>query len=244
MKIEDLTGDRRWLAHVDDAFALLEAMPDSSVDHVITDPPYSERTHAGARKNTARGSHRAINAQPLIDFESLSDFQFLQLSRHLVRVARRWVVMTCDNHHVARLLCSDLPIVRMGIWIKPNGAPQFTGDRPGMGYETIAILHGPEKMRWNGGGKHAVWNFPTQTKDTLQPTQKPLSLIRQLVADFTDPDDVILDPFMGSGTTAIAALSLDRRFLGCERDKARYAAAMNRIEAWATQLRLPMEIAG
>ena len=50
--------------------------------------------------------------------------------------------------------------IRFGIWVKPNGAPQFTGDRPASGWEAIGIWHNEKtKLQWNGGGHSAAWNF-------------------------------------------------------------------------------------
>ena len=62
-------------------------------------------------------------------------------------------------------------------------------------------------------------------------TQKPIDLMLSLVEDFTDPDDLILDPFCGSGTTGVAALRLGRRFVGIEKDPTYAQLARDRIAA-------------
>ena len=61
-------------------------------------------------------------------------------------------------------------------------------------------------------------------------TEKPLSLMEKLIRDFTDPGDLILDPFAGSGTTGVAAIRLGRRFIGWERDPKYHAIAVKRLE--------------
>src|SRR5690606_30919467 len=118
---------------------------------------------------------------------------------------------------------------RSGIWIKPNGQPQLTGDRPGMGYESIAIAHAPGRSTWNGGGRHGVWSFPVDANFSRvkrdHPTQKPLGLMEALVRDFTDAGETILDPFAGSGTTGVACKRLGRGFIGFERDPKYHAIA-------------------
>ena len=192
-----------------DAASILQELADGAVDHVITDPPYAEKTHAGARTGRRDRS--------LIDFESIDDETFLVLCSELVRVAKRWVVMTCDWRHSAAAECGGAPVIRCGVWVKPDAAPQFTGDRPGTGWEAVLMLHRPGRKKWNGGGHHAVWTHPVE-RNNEHPTQKPLKLVRKWVRDFTDPGDLILDPFGGSGTTAVAAACEGRRCLVVERD--------------------------
>jgi len=146
----------------DDAFTLMPTL--GEVDCIITDPPYNAKTHEGARFATSPGASR-------IDFESLTEEQFVEFCGNAVAQARRWVVLSCAWQQAARLEKSELPLVRLGIWHKPNAAPQFSGDRPGMGYETLAMLHREGKKRWNGGGHHAVW--VCNVEHGAHPTQKP-----------------------------------------------------------------------
>jgi site-specific DNA-methyltransferase (adenine-specific) len=187
------------------------------VDHVITDPPYSETTHTGARSllsdirvggtgdNAGRIDFNSIDAAVLRDCLGLPD-------------VRRWMLATVDWRHMVGLECAApnrMRFVRFGVWVKPDGAPQFTGDRPATGWEAVAILHrSGGKMRWNGGGNRAVWTHNIAREE--HPTAKPLSLLKELVSLFTDPGETILDPFMGSGTTLRAAKDLGRKAIGIE----------------------------
>jgi site-specific DNA-methyltransferase (adenine-specific) len=215
--------------HNSDCLEILRNMEDASVDHVITDPPYGEKTHKGARTGTT-------GQTVLINFDSISEEYFLDFVREAVRVARRWVILTCEWRHAAKLEESGLPLIRLGIWHKPNGAPQFTGDRPGTGWEAVAILHREGKKRWNGGGHHAVW--VANKTEGEHPTQKPLLLVRRWVEQFTDKGETILDPFMGSGTTGVAAIERDRGFIGVELSPVYFEVARQRIEAAQQQGRL------
>jgi DNA modification methylase len=119
-----------------------------------------------------------------------------------------------------------------------------------MGWEAVAICHRPGRKKWNGGGKHAVWTVGYQTDPDLfkhtgakHPTQKPVPLLKQWIADFTDLEDVILDPFMGSGTTGVAAVQMGRKFIGIERDPHWFDVACRRIEQAQRQGDLFIEVA-
>jgi site-specific DNA-methyltransferase (adenine-specific) len=191
------------------------------VDVTITDPPYSADTHKGAR--TIRQPH-----QSPIDFPHFTLEEFLSSARSLVEMTRRWVVMTCDFRHAGKLEECGLPLIRPGVWVKPNGAPQFSGDRPGMGFESVAILHRPGKKFWNGGGHHAVWVVPRTEGE--HPAEKPLALISEWVRLFSEPGETVLDPFMGSGTTGVACLKLGRRFIGIDIEERYFDLSRRRIE--------------
>lgn len=204
--------------HRGDAFVLMPGC--GEVDCIITDPPYNAKTHKGARSAKSLGASQ-------IDFDSLSDEQFVEFCGNAVAQARRWVVLSCAWQQAARLEKSGLPLVRLGIWHKPNAAPQFSGDRPGMGYETLAMLHREGRKRWNGGGHHAVWVCNIERGG--HPTQKPLKLIADWVAKFTEPGETVLDPFMGSGTTGIACILQGRKFIGIEKRPDYFEMACRRI---------------
>ena len=159
------------------------------VDHVITDPPYgTDETHA---QHLSSVTLRSGSTRQDLGFDGIAAAELVDHTREWVKLARRWVVFTCEWKHAHHLDAEGL-LVRFGIWRKPDGAPQFTGDRPGMGWEAVAICHRPGKKTWNGGGKHAVWTIPKGVGDG-HPTQKPVGLLREWVRDFTDPGEAILD---------------------------------------------------
>lgn len=209
--------------HLKDCLDVMRTLPDGCVDAVVTDPPFSSVTHRGARSRTNGAQSKA-----LVSFDSINGEQFLQVVNELVRLSRRWVVMFCDWRHAALLEPAGLPLVRLGVWIKPNSAPQLTGDRPATGWESIAFLHRPGKKKWNGGGKRGVWTC-NRVNAVHHPTEKPVSLVSEMIRLFTDETDTVLDPFMGSGTTGVACLNTGRRFIGVEQDPGYFAAAERRI---------------
>lgn len=204
--------------HLGDCREIIPAL--SGIDVVITDPPYGAITHAGAR------SSASLNSSP-IDFEPITPEELVSLSRTFCALAGRWVVMTCDWRHAVGLQSAGVPLIRLGVWVKPNAAPQFTGDRPGTGWEAVAILHRKGRKRWNGGGRHAVWTYPVERGK--HPTQKPERLVADWIEKFSNRGETILDPFMGSGTTGVAAAKLGRRFIGIERDPKYFDIACQRI---------------
>jgi site-specific DNA-methyltransferase (adenine-specific) len=200
----------------------------TGVDAVITDPPYGDKTHQGARTGGNGHSDPSSGKESLITFQSITEESCMDLCKQIVGCAKRWVIMTCEWRHAAQLESSGLPLIRLGVWIKPNGAPQFTGDRPGTGWEAVAILHREGKKRWNGGGHHAVWTVPKIEGE--HPTIKPQGLLKRWVKDFTDQGECILDPFMGSGSTGVAAVQMNRSFIGIEIDNQYFDIACKRIE--------------
>lgn len=225
-----------------DPISGMASLSDRSADHVITDPPYSDHVHAqhkvggGARCN-GRSRYKDLT------FAAASDELRSCVATHVSRIARRWVLVFCDAESVnswkESLCASGLEHVRVGAWVKRGSTPQFSGDRPAPGWEAIVIAHQRGRKRWNGGGHHAVWEAPIVTgPERCHTTQKPLELIEQLLRDFTDAGDTILDPFAGSGTTGVACRKLGRRFVGWERDPKYHTAALARINATVEQLDL------
>ena len=115
------------------------------------------------------------------------------------------------------------------------------------------ICHPKERKKWNGGGHPAVWSHLTcmerggqaRSNNTRgHPTQKPLDLMLELVSLFTDPGDLILDPYCGSGTTGVACLRLGRRFIGCEMSAEWAQLARDRMAAEEQQTTLSAARAG
>ena len=220
-----------------DCLDVLPALPADSAGLVCTDPPYAAETHGDARSGKAPKKRGG-----LVTFASLTADDIRARFTAAGRVARRWLVATMEFRHVAALELSPPEgylFIRAGVWTKPNGAPQFTGDRPAQGWESIAVMHrvGSGRLKWNGGGRSSVFHHAVE-RDAAYPTQKPLSLIREFVTLFSDPGDLVLDPFCGSGTTLVAALERGRRAIGIDISAEALGIARSRCEAVLGQANL------
>lgn len=223
-----------------------------NVDHVVTDPPYEEQAHTKARRQLSKGSEngsRKIDVLP-INFDAITEEQRRMTARFITQVCQGWALTFCQVEAAMlwrdALVAGGAKYMRTCVWIKPDGAPQFTGDRPGMGYESIvAAWCGEGRSKWNGGGKHGVYTFsksdPGYGHGGLQnehPTKKPQTLMAALISDFTRPGDIVFDPYMGSGSTGVACMTLGRRFIGIEKNREYFDAACERIGEAQKQGRL------
>lgn len=262
---EVLNGSRRWTVIHGDNDDVLPKLADDSVAHVITDPPYSAHVH-GLQRRMLRGSgglvadgqksgRGEVGFAPL-GFDALDPELRHRCAEHFARIARRWILVFSDaeSNHLwrAELVYFGAQHVRFGVWNKLNGQPQLTGDRPAVGVEAIEVAHAERasgRMKWNGGGLPARWDHAIATDrngtgERFHTTQKPLSLMLELVEQFTDPGDLVLDPFSGSGTTGVACLRLGRRYLGIERDADYARKSSERLAAEAVGLSRPDALAG
>lgn len=244
-----LEGRARWCVAEGDCMQILPTIPDKAVAHTLTDPPYSANLYARTRTN--KGSGLRPNGRPVWKGEreddkgrsaaQLSDLRIgaidtilAPVAAEFLRLTRRWLVIFHDEE-ISDRWRSEMgrAYVRKGIWVKPDAMPQITGDRPGQGHEPCTIAHPPGRKRWNSGGKAAIWTH-TRSNGAERPDHpcpKPLSLMRELVEDFTDPDDVVLDAFAGSGTTGAACVQLGRRAILVERDPIFADLIRRRLEA-------------
>lgn len=225
--------------------AAMRKLADKSVDHTITDPPYSAKTHASGKRYK-----RGDIVDHLIKYKPMTPALMRAVSKRLVRITKRWIVITCDSDSPqlwrAALEAAGAEFVRHGIFYKDDAQPQMSGDRPGAGFECVVICHAPResgRMRWNGGGRCARWHAMSDARQPgglIVDGQKPLALMRQLVADFSDPGELICDPFAGGGTTAVACQELGRDCITFECDEDTYNKAQHRIKEAGKQQPLPL----
>lgn len=209
----ELADGQRYVVFEGDCLSILPTL--DLADHIITDPPYDAKTHGNARTMKDGGGSIDINFAPLL----VGAYLPLMLG-----AATRWLIAFCALEMLGTYAAkAGDRWVRAGIWDRPDGTPQLTGDRPGQAAEGIAIMHGPGKKVWNRSGKRGMWRCGVERDERLHPTPKPVSLMMELIEDFTSPNEIILDPFAGSGATGLAALRLGRRAILIER-KPEYAA--------------------
>lgn len=196
-----------------------------AVDHVICDPPYDKRTTEGMRTNSGSMSSVRLNECAWEPFENY------ELANTLLGLSRGWVIIWCSLEDLGKFReIAGNCYIRGGFWHKPDATPQFTGDRPAQPGEACAILHNKGKKIWNGGGHPAFWSYGFERNRLGHPTPKPLDLMKRQVVQFTQPGQTILDPFLGSGTTGVACLSLGRNFIGIERHEPYFDIACKRLE--------------
>jgi len=240
-----LAGEADWTIVEGDCLGVLPTIPDKAIAHVITDPPYEAEAHTSGRR--VAGALKVAS----LDFAPITTDLRIASADHFSRLAARWTIAFCQVEAAmlwsAALAVGGAKTRRVAIWVKPDGMPQFSGDRPAMGYESIVLAHAEGRCAWNGGGQHGVFTHPCHRDPktaTGHMTEKPLPLMLELVALFTDPDELILDAFAGSGTTGVACLRLDRRFIGIEKDPKYAAVARERLRAESQGLSLRDSRAG
>lgn len=213
-----------------DALDFLQGFPDGAVNLVLTDPPYSARTHKGARSNSTKGpaGGRAVgSAFDATDLDALRD-----MFAECARVTTGWVVSFIDYAHAVALEHNPPPglrVLRIGVWVKTNPMPQLSGDRPAQGWEAVVYMHRDDvRPTWNGGGKHGNFIAPVM-QGTGHPTAKPLPILETIIKRFTSPGDVVIDPFMGSGSTLVAAQNTGRDAHGVDLNPDYVALARERL---------------
>ena len=122
--------------------------------------------------------------------------------------------------------------IRFLEWIKTNPQPRNSKINYLTNCREIALL-GIKKSNptFNSQYDNAIYKYPFPSgKGRIHPTQKSLPLFKDLVTKHSNENDVVLDPFMGSGTTCVAAKETDRKYIGIERDEKYYQSAKKRIE--------------
>lgn len=219
--------------YLGDALSVLPCL--DSVDHVITDPPYEARMqqlHAEFRlRRIDGGPQRAA-----LTFDSIQDIREPFLDE-VARLNLGWLLAFCNVEGVgewrAAILARGLKFKTTCIWNKPDATPKLNGQGPALSYECFTTTWcGAGHARWNGGGRRGVFTHCTNNPERTgkHPTEKPVALMRELVSLFSNPDQIILDPFMGSGTTLVACAKTGRKGIGIELNEAYFDIACRRVE--------------
>jgi site-specific DNA-methyltransferase (adenine-specific) len=235
--------------YLGDCLQVLPMLP--AVESVITDPPFEADAHTKQRRVMGKGitACRKLDNQPL-PFDALTEKQRAELTSWAAQSCSGWFLAFCQAEAIgnwrAALTSAGAKWRRSGVWVKPDGMPQISGDRPAVGHEALAIAWcGTGRSQWNGGGKAGVWISPKSDPETghggasnFHPTQKPQRLMTDLVSLFSQPLQLVCDPFMGSGSTGVACANLGRKFIGIEIEPKYFDIACERITAAQAQQRL------
>jgi modification methylase len=238
--------------------AELEKLPASCVDLVFADPPYNLQLQGDLKRPDDSRVDAVDDAwDKFASFDAYDDFTrawLLACRRVMKPNATLWVIGSYHNIFRVGTLLQNLGfwILNDIVWRKSNPMPNFRGRRFTNAHETL-IWAARESANRNytfnyealkaGNDDIQVrsdWFIPLCTGDErlkgrdgkkLHPTQKPEALLARVILSASRPDDLVLDPFCGSGTTGAVAHRLRRRFIGIERDAAYAAAARKRIDA-------------
>ena len=204
-----------------DCLERMKEIPDGSVDMILTDPPYGmdfQSNHRNEKYNKIKND---------------KDLSWLNVwTNELFRVAAENTAhyVFCSFHNIDKFkqaLEQKFKIKNMLVWEKNNTS---MGDLKGdfaPKYEMIIFIQKGRRLI-NGKRDPNILKF-NRTGNKLHPTQKPVDLLQYLLEKFSDKGQVILDPFMGSGTTGVAAKNLNRSFIGIELDETYFNIAKDRI---------------
>lgn len=220
----------------------LKELPNKSVDLVVTDPPYLiENTTAGGKSDLAK-SIQNMNNQ--IKNNNLTNGFDMKIFDEIVRVLKNINIYIWCNHkqipmyidYFVKGLNCDFDIL---IWNKTNAMPLFNNkyltDKEYCLYFRKSGYCSPENYQ----NAKTVFYQPINAIDKKKyghPTIKPLNIIEILIRNSSKPGDVVLDPFLGSGTTAVAAIQNNRHYIGYELRSDYFEIAESRIDSANSQL--------
>jgi modification methylase len=252
---ESLDSDRILIG---DCVAAMSKLAAESVDLVFADPPYNLQLRGDLKRpDDSRVDAVDDDWDKFSSFAAYDDFTrawLLACRRVMKPAATLWVIGSYHNIFRVGAILQDIGfwILNDVIWRKSNPMPNFRGRRFTNAHETmIWAARGPDAKSYTfnyealKAGNDDVqvrsdWTLPLCTGEErlkaadgkkLHPTQKPESLLARVILSSSRPDDLVLDPFCGTGTTGSVAKRLGRRFIGVERDADYAAAAEQRIAA-------------
>ncbi len=237
-----------------DCIKELKKIPDESFDLIFADPPYNLQL----KNKLIRPDRSKVNAvndewDKFKSFKSYDQFTINWLKeckRILKKNGTIWIIGSYHNIFRVGAKIQDLGfwILNDVIWNKNNPMPNFRGTRFTNAHETLiwASKNKNSKYTFNYQSlkcfnddlqMRSTWNFPIcngkerlkKNGKKIHSTQKPESLIHRILLASSNKKDLILDPFLGSGTTAVVSKKLGRFYCGIEKDKIYFNAAIKRI---------------
>jgi DNA modification methylase len=239
-----------------DCLEILEVLPERSVDLVFADPPYNLQLQQELwRPDSSRVEAVTDAWDQFGSFAEYDEFTRLWLTacrRVLKDTGTLWVIGTYHNIYRVGAILQDLGfwILNDVVWVKDNPMPNFRGVRFTNAHETLLWVqkvrgahytfnHHPMKALNDDLQVRSDWRLPLCTgKERLKingskahATQKPEALLYRVLMASSNPGDVVLDPFFGSGTTGAVARRLGRHWIGIEREAGYARLAAERIAA-------------
>jgi len=240
-----------------DCIETMQSLPEASVDMVFADPPYNLQLEGDLhRPNNSRVDGVEEAWDRFDDFASYDRFSeaWLSAARRILKPeGTLWVIGSYHNIFRVGARLQDLGfwILNDVVWRKTNPMPNFRGRRFTNAHETMiwCAREREGRYRFNYEAMKSLnddlqmrsdWLLPIcsggeRLKDgegkKAHPTQKPEALLHRVILASTQPGDLVLDPFFGTGTTGVVAKRLGRNYIGIERDPGYIAAAEKRLSA-------------
>tara|TARA_B100001027_G_scaffold214537_1_gene186923 strand:+ start:350 stop:1420 length:1071 start_codon:yes stop_codon:yes gene_type:complete len=237
-----------------DSLRELKKIPDETFDLIFADPPYNLQLK-GELTRPDRSKVIAVRDKwdQFKNFKRYDDFTFAWLNeckRVLKKNGAIWVIGSYHNIFRVGTIIQNLGfwILNDVIWNKKNPMPNFRGTRFTNAHETLIWASKSEKSKYTFNYQslkclnddlqmRSNWNLPIcngaerlkRNGKKVHSTQKPESLLHRILLATTKKKDLVLDPFLGSGTTAAVAKKLGRNYFGIEKDKVYLKAAIQRV---------------
>ena len=222
-----------WLFN-NDCIKIMQEMVDKGlkVDAIISDPPYELENHGGTKSAMAK---RAAKVRDEIDFIA-KGFDYDKCFDLMLKLCKTPnILLFCSNKQVSKIMSyfeEKKLSVQLLVWNKTNPSPLCNGKYI-QDIEFIVFIRGKNAPFNNAAPtsiKYRVKKYPfVSPKQRVHPTQKPLSLMKELVELHSFEGQTILDPFMGSGSTGDACKELNRNFIGIELSKEYFDKATERL---------------
>ena len=203
-----------------DCLKLMKFLPDNSVNLTLTDIPYD-------------GVNRASNGLRVLD-KSKADiitFNLNEFLEEVYRVTKGTIIIFCGQNQLSEIFdyfkVKD-GTVRQLIWKKTNPSP-MNGQHIYLSGIENAIWFKKRGSVFNAHCKNTVFEYPCG-RSKVHPTEKNHDLLKELILDNSNENDIVFDPCLGSGTTAICSVELNRHYIGFELDPQYYDIACKRLD--------------
>lgn len=198
---------------------------------LITDPPYSARVHKGSQSHGSKYGQLAAG----LEYGSITQDDAQSLADRFCQLAQDWAVIFCDHvgysWHAAAWSAVGWYVFAPVAWVKPNAPPRFQGDGPQSAVEYLMIAR-PKRRPKRIGSRPGYYLAPVPGSDPHKTRgaghKSPLAL-RHLVDNYTDPGDLVLDPYGGTATMGSAAIGAGRSYQGSEVDPEMHRAGLERL---------------
>ena len=220
-----------------DCLDYLHQIPDDSIDLILTDPPYNIAQYSTGNINLP-GRSALNNDLGDWDLAPIDPVEFVDDFKRILKPDGNIFVFTSYNligkWHEA--FDSEFDTFQFFVWHKTNPAPKIFKNGFLNSCEMIACMWN-KGHKWNFTKQNEMHNFfespicmqPERLKEPKHPAQKPVRLLEHIIKIASNEGDVVLDPFMGVGSTGVAALNNKRKFIGCEIEKEYFDATVERI---------------